>query len=349
MGGAGGMEPAGPFTVGGIVKGLIGTGLVLQNNGGDDVSPMQNGAFTFATALANGSTFGVTVSASPQNPAQTCTVMNGDGTIAGANVVDVIIDCKLVDSDNDKVPDMADPFPNDPTKPQRAKAGLVYPHTASTLFTMDASTYAITQVGNFNGATYSGSMTDLAIDQYGVLYGVTFGELFTCDAQTATCYRLATLPQSFNGLTMLPPGTLHPFLDTLVCIANSGDWYKVTLNGAGSATLTQFGAYGSGYTSSGDAFSIDGVGTFAAVDAPGKSFDVIVSVDPLTGKAIAEIGQLNGYSSVYGLAGALGQVFGFDASGAVLKVDTMTGATSVLAQTGNPWWGAGVATRLLGP
>jgi hypothetical protein len=30
----------------------------------------------------------------------------------------------------------------------------------------------------------------------------------------------------------------------------------------------------------------------------------------------------------------------------VLQIDTTTGATSVIAQTGNAWWGAGVSTRL---
>jgi hypothetical protein len=214
---------------------------------------------------------------------------------------------------------------------------------------MNATTYAITKVGNFNGSTFGGQMTDLAIDQYGVVYGVTFNDLYTCDADTATCYKLAGLPQSFNGLTMLPPGTHHPFLDTLVSISNVGDWYKVALAAPGTATVTQFGAYGGGYSSSGDAFSIDGVGTYAAVNAPGKTWDVIVSVDPLTGKALSEVGELSGYSTVYGLAGAQGQVFAFNETGAVLRLDTSNGATTVLATTNNAWWGAGVATRLLIP
>jgi hypothetical protein len=255
----------------------------------------------------------------------------------------------LPDADGDKIPDVADPFPNDPNKPKASKPEFVYPHTASTLFTMHVKNYAIAQIGVFKGTGFFGSMTDLAIDQYGVLYGVTFGDLWACDADTATCYHLATLPQSFNGLTMVPPGVLDPLLDVLIGIAISGDWYKITLNGTGSATLTLLGKYGVPYSSSGDAFSIEGVGTFASVDKGGQASDVIIAVDPKTGAVLSEIGPVAGYTALYGLAGWEGVVFGFDETGAVLKIDTVTGAASVITTTSNSWWGAGVATRIEQP
>jgi hypothetical protein len=37
------------FTIGGTVSGLAGTGLVLENNSGDDLSVGANGTFTFFT------------------------------------------------------------------------------------------------------------------------------------------------------------------------------------------------------------------------------------------------------------------------------------------------------------
>jgi hypothetical protein len=214
---------------------------------------------------------------------------------------------------------------------------------------MSVKNYAITPVGQFNFGAFFGSMTDLAIDQYGVLYGVTFGDLFACDADTAVCYHLATLPQSFNGLTMVPPGVLDPVLDVLIGIAITGDWYKITLSGSGTATLTNLGKYGTPYSSSGDAFSIENVGTFAAVDKGGQASDVIVSVDPKTGAVLSEIGPVTGYTALYGLAGWEGVVFGFDETGAVLKIDTTTGQASVITTTSNFWWGAGVATRIQQP
>ena len=48
---------AAEYTVGGQVSGLAGTGLVLQNNAGDNLSITDNGAFTFPTALADGSRY----------------------------------------------------------------------------------------------------------------------------------------------------------------------------------------------------------------------------------------------------------------------------------------------------
>jgi len=81
------------FTVGGTVTGLNGSGLVLQNNGGDDLAIVADGAFTFATALGDGSAYNATVATQPTGPIQTCTVSNGSGTLAGANVTNVVVEC----------------------------------------------------------------------------------------------------------------------------------------------------------------------------------------------------------------------------------------------------------------
>jgi len=83
----------GTFTVSGTVSGLTGTGLVLQNNGGDALAISSNGAFTFATALADGASHDVTVKTQPSGPAQTCIVTGGAGIVAGANVTGVSVAC----------------------------------------------------------------------------------------------------------------------------------------------------------------------------------------------------------------------------------------------------------------
>ena len=79
------------YTVGGTAAGLPGT-VVLQNNGGDDISLSADGPFTFATPLADGSTYAVTVLTQP-GPTPTCTVASGSGTILGAGVTDVAVTC----------------------------------------------------------------------------------------------------------------------------------------------------------------------------------------------------------------------------------------------------------------
>ena len=77
------------YSVGGAVSGLTGT-LVLQNNGGDDLTVTRNGGFTFPTLVAQGSSYGVTVLTQPAN--QLCTVTNGIG-VATANVSNVSVTC----------------------------------------------------------------------------------------------------------------------------------------------------------------------------------------------------------------------------------------------------------------
>ena len=82
------------FTVGGSITGLIGSGLVLQDNTTDNlkISGSGNVPFTFATPLTTGSTYTVTILTQPSVPTQTCSVVNGTGTING-NIGNVQIAC----------------------------------------------------------------------------------------------------------------------------------------------------------------------------------------------------------------------------------------------------------------
>jgi hypothetical protein len=80
------------YSVGGTVSGLTGTGLALQNNVGDTLAAAAAAtAFTFATELPDLATYAVTVSTQPTG--QTCSVTNGSGTIAGADITNVAVDC----------------------------------------------------------------------------------------------------------------------------------------------------------------------------------------------------------------------------------------------------------------
>src|ERR1700741_2584806 len=81
------------FTVSGTVAGLEGAGLVLQLNGANDLAVPNNGTFTFTAQLANAAAYSVTVLTQPSGPSQTCTVGSGSGTIAAANVSNVVVTC----------------------------------------------------------------------------------------------------------------------------------------------------------------------------------------------------------------------------------------------------------------
>jgi hypothetical protein len=79
------------YTIGGTVSGLTGTGLQLQDNGGNTLSVTANGSFTFSTKLPSGSTYDVTVSSQPTG--QTCTPTNNTGTVGSSNVTSVVVTC----------------------------------------------------------------------------------------------------------------------------------------------------------------------------------------------------------------------------------------------------------------
>jgi hypothetical protein len=95
--GCGGMSSMAPpppatFTIGGTVTGLTATGLVLQDNGGDNLSvPASATSFTFATKVASGAAYSVGVFASPAG--QACSVTSGGTGNATANVTSVVITC----------------------------------------------------------------------------------------------------------------------------------------------------------------------------------------------------------------------------------------------------------------
>lgn len=91
-GNSGGPNPL-TYTVGGSVSGLQGSGLVLQDNLGDDLSPANNGSFVFASAIAIGGAYSVTVKTQPTNVWQICAVTSGTGNVGAGNVTKVAVTC----------------------------------------------------------------------------------------------------------------------------------------------------------------------------------------------------------------------------------------------------------------
>jgi DNA-binding beta-propeller fold protein YncE len=81
------------YTVGGTVSGFSGNGLTLADSGSSPLSVSASGSFTFGTALPDGTSYNVTVTAQPSGPTQTCAVAKGNGTLHGANVTNVQVTC----------------------------------------------------------------------------------------------------------------------------------------------------------------------------------------------------------------------------------------------------------------
>jgi trimeric autotransporter adhesin len=72
---------------------MRGSGLVLQNNGSDNLAIASDGSFKFGTSLPTGTPYNVTVATQPSDPVQICSVTNSAGTVNGADVTNVAVSC----------------------------------------------------------------------------------------------------------------------------------------------------------------------------------------------------------------------------------------------------------------
>ena len=80
------------FTITATVTGLqTGQSVRILDNGVDGIIATADGALTFATPLAQGTSYAVTVGTQPT--AQTCSVTNGTGTVGSTNVTNVQVNC----------------------------------------------------------------------------------------------------------------------------------------------------------------------------------------------------------------------------------------------------------------
>src|SRR5439155_7140615 len=71
---------AGPtHAIGGKVRGLVGSGLVLENNGADQLVIAADGPFEFGARVAERAPYAVSIAMTPGG--QACTVANGSGTV----------------------------------------------------------------------------------------------------------------------------------------------------------------------------------------------------------------------------------------------------------------------------
>ena len=91
-------HPYDTYSVGGIVTGLTGNHVILQNNLGSDLQLTADGSFNFSNSLLSGSDYSVTVETQPETPRQNCEVAGGsnnDGTgiIASAAETSIVVTC----------------------------------------------------------------------------------------------------------------------------------------------------------------------------------------------------------------------------------------------------------------
>ena len=81
----------GRYTIGGVVFGLTGTGLVVTNNGGNPLAITADGRFTFDGVFRPGDVVNVIVATQPAG--QSCGVSGGTGLVSNANFGDAVVTC----------------------------------------------------------------------------------------------------------------------------------------------------------------------------------------------------------------------------------------------------------------
>src|SRR5580704_7116816 len=211
--GGGGGGGTGPFTVGGTVIGLLGTGLVLNNNSAEDLPITGTGAsipFTFKTAVTG--KYSVTVKTQPSTPTQSCSVSAGSGT-AAANITNIQITCGTVVT----------------------VGGTVSGLTGTGLVLLDNGGDPLTVTGtgmvNFTFATPLST---------GVQYAVTVGTQPSNPAQTCTVSNgSGTANSSVNTVQVLCPQPTFTIGGTVVgLVTGAGDTVELQNNGGDNIFVT---------------------------------------------------------------------------------------------------------------
>lgn len=200
----------------------------------------------------------------------------------------------------------------------------IYINSGSTLYSYDPATNVATEIGVFKerGVTVS-SMTDIAIDLSGHMYGVAYTELYRITPATAAVEWLAELDDSQNALTFVSDGTL----------VAAGDGGVVTID---LTTYRQSRLGGAKFTSSGDIVGLPDGYLYWSVEGSGD--DMLVQVDPQNGVS-TELGSIGTYG-VYALGYAYGDLYGFTSGNKSIVIDATTGRSSSTRRLDGSWWGA---------
>ncbi|MBL7481763.1 hypothetical protein [Legionella bononiensis] len=283
-------------TVGGTVLGLAAAeSVVLQNNGGDNLTITNNGSFTFSTPVAQGANYNVSVLSQPST--QLCTVNNGSGTAGTTNITTVQLTCAnaytvggtvtglsgTVVLQNNLMDDLSISSNGAFTFPIPVAQGATYSVTVLTpplaqtcTLTNESGTMGSANVTNVgvscvtNTTTLTTSISDLALSRTGLTeYGVT-GTPSSGVARVITITNTG-VNSAFN-LVVTPPSWPSGTSSTTDCSSTlaSGSNCTITVTPGNTATSD-----GTNPCSSGTA-PVPGAIQVTAVNATTVSIDVVI-------------------------------------------------------------------------
>jgi 6-phosphogluconolactonase (cycloisomerase 2 family) len=294
------------YTVGGVtssITGLTGTGLVLQNNGGDNllIAAGSTGPFTFSTPLLNGEPFDVTVLTQPHTPAQTCTIGGTtSGNVPGANVT-VTVNC----SNNTGSLPLTDQFVYVANLGSTGSNG-VSPYTSAS---------GVLTPGTMKNAQSAPSA--IAVDA-GMYAYVT-----NSNSNTISAYSINSVSGALTALTDVDAGTVGN--QTSIATGAGTHPYAIAIHPSGKfAYVTNYS------TNSVSAYSIGSDGALAKIDADGATAGNQTSIAARSGPISIAIDPAGGYAYV---ANANDVLYGGSVS--VYSINTTTGALTAIDADGN--------------
>jgi 6-phosphogluconolactonase len=310
------------YTVGGAISGLAGSGLVLQNNGGDDLAVSGDGSFEFATSLPSGTSFSVTVKSPPVNPPQRCTVDNPSGPVSSSNVESISVRCV------------------------NAPARFVYVAGLDNItgFSIDGSTGALTPLTGspFNAPGIRSVIIDPS-NRFLLAPVVSSVAVFTIDRTSGSLHQVDQSPFAtgsahpcggavapngkFAYITHCGPGAIAMFAMDLVSGALSplaGSPLQLNIASVNSIVLSSDGQFA--YAAANDGSTTGNIHSYA--------------VEPLTGVLNPLVGSPLALPGAFGLPGVDAGTITSDFSGRTLYVPSSVGSAvfgfTIDAANGSP-------------
>jgi hypothetical protein len=180
----------------------------------------------------------------------------------------------------------------------------------------------------------------------GIIYVISHTTLYTASPMTGAVTVVGTVTTCGSdnvGLTFDKSGNLF-------AADYTGNFCQIGYSST-PLTLTKLGPIGGGMAIAGDIVAIDNGAMYGtaldltdASSSPTAKNNLLIQIDPTTGVSMTIIGS-TGYPELYGVAYALGQVFGFthDGSGNVITIDPTTGVGTLFNTFKDPTSMKGIA------
>jgi hypothetical protein len=254
-----------------------------------------------------------------------------------------------------------------------AASPTIYASTNTSLYTFDPSSASLTKIGDFDcigGVGADTSMTDIAVDAAGALYGVSAKNAYALTVTGATVHCATTIPllvsATFYGLSIVPAGVLDT-KEVLLAATTAGELWSIDRT---SGTLVEHGTFGTvpatdpgghTYANAGKPWELSGdivfgigaggstVGFATVRDCPSppsssgcNTVDTLVEIDPTalsittTGSIVKSIrGQIVRASTCSDTASGYGSFYGLAlGSSAAFGFDHAGGVVSIDFSTG---------------